>query len=112
VVKKISSLRTTSETHRLKGKRKGALLKEQVWFENEEVVAYSLAYINLRRCSVDNGRVLGYDSSHDFHHRHFMGAVEAIGFTTYAALVERFIGEVHELWRLEDEEKQRHHQDG
>jgi hypothetical protein len=39
------------------------------------------------------------------HHRHFMGEVEAIKFTTYAALVERFIGEVQELWRLEDEEK-------
>jgi hypothetical protein len=25
--------------------------------------------------------------------------------TAYAALVERFIGEVQELWRLEDEEK-------
>ena len=80
-------------------------MKEQVWFEGEKVVAYSLAYINLRRCSVDNGRVLGFDSSHSFHHRHFMGAVEAIEFTTYAALVERFIREVHELWRIEDEGK-------
>jgi hypothetical protein len=53
---------------------------------------------------VDNGRVLGYDNSHHFHHRHFMGKREAIEFTTYAALVERFIAEVHELWRIEDEE--------
>jgi predicted transcriptional regulator len=58
VAKKKSSVQTTSETHRLKGRRKGALLKEQVWFEDEKVVAYSLAYINLRRCSADNGRVL------------------------------------------------------
>jgi hypothetical protein len=49
--------------------------------------------------------VLGYDNSHDYHHRHFMGKVEAIEFTTYAALVERFIGEVHALWRIEDEEE-------
>ena len=106
VAKKKSSVQTTtSETHRLRGKRKGALLKEQVWFANDKVVAYSLAYINLNRCSTDNGRVLGYDNSHDYHHRHFMGEVEAIQFTTYAALVERFIGEVQELWRLEDEEK-------
>jgi len=54
---------------------------------------------------VDNGRVLGYDNSHDYHHRHFMGEVEVTEFTTYVALVERFIGEVHELWRIEDEEK-------
>lgn len=96
---------TTIEIHRLKGKRKGALLKEQVWFEDKSVVAYSLAYINLKCCSVDNGRVLGYDNSHDYHHRHFMGKVEAIEFTTYATLVERFIAEVHELWRIEDEEE-------
>ena len=93
-----------SEVHRLKGRRKGATLKEQVWFENGEVVHYSLAYINLKRCSVDNGRVLGYDNSHDYHHRHFMGAVEAIEFTSYTALAERFIEEVHVLWRIEDAE--------
>jgi len=93
------------EEHRLKGKRKGALLKEQIWFEDGKVVAYSLAYINLRRCRVDNGRVLGFDNSHDYHHRHFMGQVEAVDFTTYQALAERFIAELHELWRIKDEEK-------
>jgi hypothetical protein len=99
-------IRTTKiEEHRLKGKRKGALLKEQVWFENGQVVAYSLAYINLQRCSVDNGRVLGYDNSHDYHHRHYMGRVEAIDFTTYQDLAERFITEVHNLWRIEDEQE-------
>jgi hypothetical protein len=104
VARKKSSVRTTTvEIHRLKGKRKGALLKEQIWFEDGEVVAYNLAYTNLRRCSRDNGRVLGYDNSHDYHHRHFMGEVEAVEFTTYVALVERFIGEVHDLWRIEDE---------
>jgi hypothetical protein len=36
-------------------------------------------------------------ASHDYHHRHFMGGVEAIEFMTYASLVERFIGEVHDL---------------
>jgi hypothetical protein len=84
VAKKKSSVQTTSETHRLKGRRKGALLIEQVWFEGEKVVAYSLAYINLRRYPADNGRVLGYDNSHDHHHCHFMGEVEAIEFRTYA----------------------------
>jgi len=92
------------EEHRLKGKRKGALLKEQIWFEDGVVVAYSLAYINLMRCRVDNGRVLGFDNSHDYHHRHFMGRVEAVDFTTYEAMAERFIAELHELWRNEYEE--------
>lgn len=102
--KKDSAQTTALEIHRLKGKRKGALLKEQVWFENGTVVAYSLAYINLKRCSVDNDRVLGYDNSHNYHHRHFMGEVKGIDFTNYADLTERFIREVHDLWRIEDEE--------
>jgi hypothetical protein len=33
-----------------------------------------------------------------------MGKVEAIEFRSYDALVERFIREVHELWRIEDAE--------
>jgi len=63
------------EEHRLKGRRKGALLKEQVWFEDGRIVSYSLAYINLRRCPVDNGRVLGFNSSHGWQYRHLMGQV-------------------------------------
>jgi len=31
-----------------------------------------------------------------------MGQLEAIEFTSYQALLERFIQEVHELWRIED----------
>lgn len=96
---------TRIEIHRLKGKRKGAVLKEQTWFEKDSIVAYSLAYINLKVCRVDHGRVLGYDNSHGYHHRHFMGNEEPVDFTSYADLVERFIAEVHELWRIEDEEE-------
>lgn len=92
------------EVNRLRGKRKGAILKDEVWFENGKVVAYNLAYVNLKRCRVDHGRVLGYDNSHGFHHRHFMGKVEAIEYTSYSDLLDRFIEEVHELWRIEDEE--------
>jgi hypothetical protein len=97
-------IRTTRlEEHRLKGNRKRAVLKEQVWFEDGQVVAYSMAYINLKQCPVDHGRVLGYDNSHEYHHRHFMGQIEPVDFTSYLALVERFIREVHDLWRVEDE---------
>jgi hypothetical protein len=107
VSKKARPTRTVSaEIHRLKGKRKSALLKEEVWYEDGKVVAYNLAYINLKRCRADHGRVLGFDNSHGFHHRHFMGKVESVEFTTFEALSERFIEEVHELWRREDEEDQ------
>jgi hypothetical protein len=83
--------------------RKGAKLKEEVWTtENGQVVRYSLAYINLRICRVDNGRVLGYDNSHGYHHRHFMGTVEPMEFDTYEALHDRFQAEVFELWKEEE----------
>ena len=88
----------------LKRPRRGAILKEEVWQdENGRVAKYSLAYINPMICSVDNGRVLAYDNSHDYHHRHFMGTVEPVQFDDYESLSERFHAEVIELWRKEDE---------
>ena len=56
--------KTVDETIYLSGKRRGAILKQEVWSEAGEVVKYSLAYIDLRLTTADNGRVLGYDSSH------------------------------------------------
>ena len=89
---------------RLKGKRKGGYLKEVVRRLKGEVIGYALAYINPRICGVDNGRVLGYDNAHDYHHRHFMGEVTDVEFVGYDELVSKFEAEVHELWRQEDGE--------
>ena len=60
------------------------------------------AYINPRLCPADHGRVLGYDNTHDYHHRHFMGKVEEIEFRGYEAIMNRFEQEVRQLWRIED----------
>ena len=92
------------DTLYLSGRRRGAVLKEEVWYAGSQVAKYSLAYINPRICARDNGRVLGYDNTHDDHHRHFMGKIERIEFAGYEALVRRFESEVRELWRTEDEE--------
>jgi hypothetical protein len=40
--------------------------------------------------SGDNGRVLGYDNSHDYSHRHYLGRVTADLFTNYEDLYEKF----------------------
>jgi Family of unknown function (DUF6516) len=88
----------------LTGKRRGAIVKEEVVQRGTEVVKYSLAYINPRICGVDNGRVLGYDNSHGRHHRHHIGQVSSVNFPGYEALLERFRQEVTELWRREDEQ--------
>lgn len=90
------------QTLHLSGKRSGAVLKEEVWYEGERVVKYSLAYINARICAADNGRVLGYDNTHEYHHRHCMGQVEKFEFHGYEELVNRFERELHALWRAED----------
>jgi len=79
-------------TSYLTGKRRGAVLKEEVWYVGSEVVKYSLAYINPRICSVDDGRVLGYDNSHDYDHRHFMGEVREAEFPARRSFSERSRG--------------------
>jgi hypothetical protein len=84
------------------------MLKEEVWQDQDgRVVKYSLAYINPAICGRDNGRVPGYDNSHDHHHRHVMGRQEAFAFAGYEALVRRFYDEVRQPWRKEDEERRK-----
>ncbi len=78
----------------LKQKSGGGLLSYEVWGYREKgktiVTRYNLAYINHTIYSGDNGRVLGYDNAHDYHHRHFMGKVKAVEFKSYEATLERF----------------------
>ncbi|MBQ1763437.1 MAG: hypothetical protein IIZ92_11115 [Aquincola sp.] len=70
----------------------GGVLKERVIRElpSKKVVSYALAYINPKIFSGDNGRVLGYDNSHGYSHRHYMGTVTPEPFNGYEALYDRF----------------------
>jgi len=70
----------------------GGVLKERGIRDlpSKMVVSYALAYINPLIFSGDNGRVLGYDNSHDYSHRHYMGSIAADPFTSYEELYERF----------------------
>jgi hypothetical protein len=82
------------ERFELRPKSGGGLLSYEVWGYQKNgktvVTRYNLAYINHSICRVDNGRVLGFDNAHDFHHRHYMGEVTAIPFNGYEATLERF----------------------
>ena len=42
-------------------------------------------------------RVLGYDNAHGSHERHYRGKVTTFPYTSYEALLERFLNEVREL---------------
>ncbi len=79
------------ETIKLPNKTGNGILKFLVKTnEQGQLHHYSLAYINPRLCATDNGRVLGYDNSHGYHHRHYMGTVESVEFTSYEAVAEKF----------------------
>jgi hypothetical protein len=99
MVKKRSLRKLVDDTDsvRLKDGSVG-LLKEEVWVdETNEIVKYSLAYINHAVCTEDNGRVLGYDDVHGHQERHRMGKVETVLFTTYEDCVRSFLDEVRRL---------------
>ncbi len=83
--------------HKSKG---NGVLRRQIWVdESDEVTRYSLAYINHRLFSGDNGRVLGYDNAHGYHHRHYLGEIEATTFESFdklEALFQREFEVLHE----------------
>lgn len=82
------------ERFELKAKAGGGLLSYEVWGYKSQgktvVTRYNLAYINHAICRKDNGRVLGFDNAHGYHHRHFMGTVESVVFESFEATQERF----------------------
>lgn len=74
--------------HRKKG---NGAIRRQVWVDRRgRVTRYSLAYINHQLFHGDNGRVLGYDNAHDYHHKHYFGQIEAINYTSFEELETRF----------------------
>lgn len=74
------------------------LVREEVWEDaSGKVMRYNLAFINHFLTSQDNGRVLGYDNRHGYHHRHYKGGVQPYEFSGYAATAFRFFAEVDEL---------------
>lgn len=82
------------------GRRSGEKLRFEVWqSSNGDVVRYNLAYVDTAYSAVDNGRVLGYDNQHGYHHRHFKGKEEPWSFGSFEELVEQFRREVEELRR-------------
>ena len=90
-----------NETYAVPKKHGGGTIKMELWTDDRgNTVKYSLAYINFEIFSGDNGRVLGYDNAHNYHHRHYKGEVSPVeDFTTYQNLVMRFEQELKEWMR-------------
>ncbi len=73
-------------------------IREAVWQDRAGIVVrYNLALIHHVLCQKDNGRVLGYDSAHGRHYRHFMGKLEDFEFVSYEALTGKFFNGEAEL---------------
>jgi hypothetical protein len=67
--------------------------------DRNRVARYNLAYINPVLYAADNGRVMGYDSAHGRHHRHFKGEVFEVNYRSLAEIERRFQSEWRELIR-------------
>ena len=79
-------------------KRGNGIVRREVWVDVRGCVTrYNLAYINTQFFSGDNGRVLGYDNAHDFHHRHWYGVVTPIEFISFEVVEVRFEEDLIEL---------------
>ncbi len=88
-----------NEVYPLSEKRGGGIIKIEAWEDtNGKIAKYSMAYINHFLYSDDNGRVLGYDNAHSYHHKHYFGEIISVeDFKGYQELVERFKNEMKEF---------------
>lgn len=88
---KIKDYLLFDETYKYSKSKGNGILRRQVWVgQTGKVTRYCFAYINYRLYRVDNGRVVGYDNAHGYHHKHVMGEVIPIDYTTFEALEAEF----------------------
>ena len=92
MVKKPSETLLEQERFELRPMSGEGILSFEVWGYLQKgvtvVTRYNLAYINHSIYQMDNGRVLGFDNAHDYHHRHYMGDVQTVEFISYEATLE------------------------
>ena len=92
------------ETFKLKSNKGGGILSYEVWGYVQDgktvVTRYNLAYINPLICQRDNGRVLGFDNVHNYHHRHYMGKVAPVEFVSYEDTLLQFEREWQDIMKV------------
>ena len=90
--------KVVDEVHVISARRGNGKVRVETWVDKAgNVVRYNLAYINHSIYGRDNGRVLGYDSQHGRHHRHYLGIVTEIAFESFEEIEALFEGELHQL---------------
>jgi hypothetical protein len=92
--KSIRYTKVVDETFQLPVKEGNGIFKYSASVDQKGRLArYSLAYINPNLSRTDNGRVLGFDNSHGYHHRHYMGQEENVDFISYDEIEWRILHE-------------------
>ena len=78
-----------------KGRKRGLVVRIQAEYSRRgQLLRYSLSLIDTHSAAVDNGRILGYDNAHGYHHRHYLGNVVPVEFESYENTERRFEEEV------------------
>ncbi len=87
--------KVVDETHAVPDRNGGGILKRLVWVDEKtgQVSKYSLVYINHMIYALDNGRVVGFDNNHGYHHMHYMGKTTPIDFVSFEHVEEMFEAE-------------------
>lgn len=95
-----------NERFSISSKKGNGVLTRKIWEDdNKNITRYSLAYINLNITQDDNGRVLGYDNAHGYHHKHLLGNITPIEFTSFEDIEARFEKEYEELHNEHSQKK-------
>ena len=90
--------KVVDDIHVISARRGNGKVRVETWVNKTgRVVRYNLAYINHESFAADNGRVLGYDSQHGCHHRHYLGVTTEIAFESFEEIEVLFEAELRQL---------------
>ena len=96
--KRRSYIKVIDEQFIVPNEKGGGIIKFEAWEYEDKIVKCNMAYINKSIFPKDNGRVIGYDNSYDFHHKNYFGEIIRFDdFTNYEDLVLRFKTEIREF---------------
>lgn len=99
MAKKTKLTKIIFEQFSINKKSGGGIIKFEAWQDHhKKIVKYNMAYINPSLFYEDNGRVIGYDNAHNFHHKHYFGKIYKVtDFISYEYLVKNFKQEIQEF---------------
>lgn len=85
----MSDKKIVDETHQIAKRRGNGQLRREIWANRVGTITrYNLAYINHHLSQGDNGRVVGYDNAHGFHH--YLGGIETVDFVSFEQIEDCF----------------------